>query len=416
MERNKLVKEGGAFTFTKSDEFNNPIVQVKFEYPWIRSDLEKSEASVIYRGKPLFRDLVTLNTGDGKKAFIARLEDFRPSNDIADELYMDWRSFTEDCFGDVLDVFRHGYDPVRLTNVEILDLPDYQLQPYLVSNTINTLFGTGSSGKSLTSLYWALLLDSGSVGPTGDKVPIQKTLILDYEDTAVNYKRRLEQLMRGMGLDEMGHRCHIDYLRCTQPLIREVSKIRKLKESRGYDLIVVDSLGLAGGGGLEDSESMNNFFYSLRQIIEEDATVLLISHTNKNNQLHGSAYIEHSSRSVYRCDTSRVSPSEIYIGFFHTKVNNVPKQAPSAYSIEFRDGIRYTKEVISNTPLAKNMQEEDLALDIYENNNMSISKVIEKVGDIKGKETEDIGTAVESAINRYSADQVALSPGERLIG
>ena len=157
----KLTRSGGSYIYR--DSMGSQTVEARLDLPYRIGSMVLSEVSVFINNEPLFREEIVLNTRQGKYDFRKSLEDWRP-----EERYLiPWLTFTEDLCGDVYDDFRKGADPVRLSDVSVEDSPVYKLEPYLIANTINTIFAPGGSAKSLTSLYWALLIDSASQGPAG---------------------------------------------------------------------------------------------------------------------------------------------------------------------------------------------------------------------------------------------------------
>tara|TARA_R100001086_G_scaffold210296_1_gene126187 strand:- start:510 stop:1826 length:1317 start_codon:yes stop_codon:yes gene_type:complete len=414
------AKMDARFTRTNGAEFvyegnqNGITVTAVFERPHNERGFDVSEVRISFNGEFLFRQSVVLNTYQGKTQLIEALREWK-----AEEFYnFNYLSYVEHAVGAVLDDHRRGDEPIKLSDVKIPDTPIFRLEPYLVAGSINTIYAPGSSTKSLTSLYWALLIDAGLPGPTGIPVKTGKVLVLDYEDDQFVYKRRIDGLMKGLNLTEQGHRPNIEYLRCKQPLPRDEDKITKLMAANNYDTLIIDSLGLSCGG-LEDADIMNQYFRVLREIISNGATALLITHTNKADKLFGSIYVESNSRSVYKLEASKIQTGLMEVALFHTKQNHVAEQPPSAYRVDFTDGgIKYTQKSVSGTTLAGSMNVRDLALDLQKTSkDMSSSEVAEAVAEIKDMTVEDVAPTVEEILSKNPILEPfeQLKPGERYI-
>jgi len=408
----KFIRTNGA-EFVYEGNQNGITVTAVFERPHNERGFDVSEVRISFNGEFLFRQSVVLNTYQGKTHLIDALEEWRPRN-----LYnFNYLSYVENAVGAVLDDHRRGDEPIKLSDVKIPDTPIFRLEPYLVAGSINTIYAPGSSTKSLTSLYWALLIDAGLPGPTGIPVKTGKVLVLDYEDDRFVYKRRIDGLMKGLNLTEQGHRPNIEYLRCKQPLPRDEDKITKLMAANNYDTLIIDSLGLSSGG-LEEADVMNQYFRVLREIISNGATALLITHTNKSDKIFGSIYVESNSRSVYKLEANKIQTGLMEVALFHTKQNHVAEQPPSAYRVDFTDGIKYTQKSVSGTTLAGSMNVRDLALDLQKTSkDMSSSEVAEAVAEIKDMKVEAVFPTVEEILSKNPILEPIeqLKPGERYI-
>jgi len=249
----------------------------------------------------------------------------------------DWDSVLEQLCHYTLELIRHG-EPVRdISTTDVIEPPEYLLEPIIPLNHPTVLFGDGGTGKSLLALSFAVF----SVIPWENN-PLDlitrgepsKPLYLDYETDEAEMTWRLSCLQRGMGLPD----CSISYRRGSLPLADDLEQVQHAISSTKAKFIIVDSIGAACGGDLNSAETAIRFFNGLRQL---RVTSLLISHTakdqiSKSKTIFGSAYFHNFARSVWEVrKVQDTGQNEISIGLFHRKSNLSGLYRPIGIRISF---------------------------------------------------------------------------------
>ena len=89
-----------------------------------------------------------------------------------------------------------------------------------------------------------------------------------------------------------------------------------------FDLVVIDSVGLALGGDASDAQTVLAFFGALNQL---ETTVLLIDHMTKGPDSQergafGSVYKRNSARSVW--EMRQAADGDMTMGLYHRKANS----------------------------------------------------------------------------------------------
>jgi len=203
------------------------------------------------------------------------------------------------------------------------------LEPFIQEDMINTIFGMGSSGKTLLSLYFAKLIcqnkDSGNI------------LFVDYEDTQGGWKEKLDKIMGIAEIETSLDRFY--YYQSEQiPLVEQVDKVREVIKKRNIKLVILDSASLATGESTSDEKAAVRLVSALKLL---KTTVLLIAHQRKNDGDKtpiGSIQYENQSRNVWNV---KGTPDEednrvIHIACTHTKANNTYiRKDPWGYRIEY---------------------------------------------------------------------------------
>lgn len=143
----------------------------------------------------------------------------------------------------------------RPVNLQTVEIPDADLSVdidgwSILSEHPTILFGDGESAKSMLALWVA-----GKLVQEGRRV-----LVLDWELSAVDHRRRLELLFPKSNLPE------IFYLQCSAPLTELVEQVQKFCEEEMIDFLILDSIAFACGGQAETSEAATTFFAALRDI------------------------------------------------------------------------------------------------------------------------------------------------------
>ena len=105
------------------------------------------------------------------------------------------------------------------------------------------------------------------------------------------------------------------------PLVDWIDDLAAHVDGGQFDLVVIDSVGMALGGDANDAETVLAFFRALRQL---QTTTLLIDHMTKgpdsqDRGAFGSVYKRNSARSLW--EMRQAADGELTMGLYHRKAN-----------------------------------------------------------------------------------------------
>ena len=233
-----------------------------------------------------------------------------PWADIVDQL----------CYG-VQDRARKG-EPVQelFTSDDILP-PEYFLEPVIIKNYPNVIFGDPSSAKSTLAVILTQVLmlpwHDNPIGLIAPKKPVS-VLYLDWETDANTIQWQTTMLERGLGMGTLS----IKYRHCSQPLVFDAEEIKAHIVNNSSEVIIIDSLGLAAGGELKETQSALSFFASLREL---KVTSLILAHNSKDREaktrsIYGNQYFTAQARNIWEIRTvQEYDSNEMDIALFHRK-------------------------------------------------------------------------------------------------
>ena len=266
------------------------------------------------------------------------------------ELYeTDWTSILEQLVVYTVDRFRRG-EPVEdiLVDNSLTTPPEYLIHPLVVKNYPNVLFGDPGSFKST----FTLALIAGTVLPWTDNplswnVPEKPagTMYLDWETDRDTVSWQLSRFQDGMRTGIIP----IKYRRCSLPLYQDIERIMTAIVDYHIELVIIDSLGLACGGDLNEAATAIQFFSALRQL---KVTSLILAHTSKdklskNKTIFGSVYFEAQARNIWHLK-KRQESGEDSLDLLIKNTKPPPfskKQQDLAYHVDFSDDtIKISKE------------------------------------------------------------------------
>ena len=187
-------------------------------------------------------------------------------------------------------------------------------------------------------------------------------LYADWELDETEQTRRAFEVAQGMYLDvpPVG----FDYVRMTVPFADAVEWIQERIDVDGYDLIILDSFGLAVGGDPESARFVIPFFGALRRL---NATTLVIDHQSRlqtgqkyrDKDAFGSIYKKHLSRSGFQVQAISEQPGKKGLVLRHAKTNFADKQPDTYAWLEFSEGrvflTKATEEEMSVTAVIEEM-------------------------------------------------------------
>ena len=233
--------------------------------------------------------------------------------------------------------------------------PSYLLEPLLYLNHPTVIFGDYGSLKSAFALVTAFTVQlpykDNKLGLTTN-AESTKVLYLDYEDDPSSFRRRWSALAKGFNKAPMP----ILYRRMTATLADSTDQLRGIVDDHGVKLLIVDSLGPAARGNLNDTEPAIKYHAALRQL---GITSLTLAHTSKDQlskkrTIFGSVFFMNLARSVWECKAEQeIGEDEAIISLKHSKGNLSKLQPPLGYRFTFtNNSISVAKADLRDTGLS----------------------------------------------------------------
>ena len=245
--------------------------------------------------------------------------------------------------------------------VDVFDLPEYVgevllVPPLVVADGPTIFFGDGASLKSYITSRLALSMALG-IDFLGMRTPMLTPMVVDYEDSGANFKRRLKRLALGIDpslIDVMG----VHYWDAKGiPLVDQIDGLKRYVEKYGVGLLIIDSVAPACGGDPLDHGSVLDFFSALKRI---GLPSILIAHVTKameSTKPFGSAYWHNEARRTwYVTRAAEEDSDEIDVGLFNRKVNDGRVPPPAAVHVSFseeeRGPVRVSLSSMERAPAA----------------------------------------------------------------
>lgn len=203
-----------------------------------------------------------------------------------DDVSYDWGALLEKvCAVLVMQMDEHG-NVTELTEMAEADVEQPMLfKSFIPKDLVSGMVAHGGVGKSLIGAMLALAVATGKpVGPFEPVSPIPGTVLyLDWENGSIFHRRRLTRLCHGLGIDFPRNIIHYE---ARGKLTSAESEIVELAYDRGAVLSILDSIGFAAGGNLNDNEVATSAVNVLKHV---PGTKVMIAHVNKASVIAGAA-------------------------------------------------------------------------------------------------------------------------------
>jgi len=319
-----------------------------------------------------------------------------------------WTDILTFITGKTMEIVRRGEAVVEIWPSEDDDLaPSYLLEPILYENHPAIIFGDYSSLKSLVALVIGYTVQlpyhDNTLGLTTGKESTL-CLFLDYEDDPTNFRRRWGALGRGFGKGVMP----IFYRRMTGTLSDSVEQLQRIIHDKNIGLVIVDSLGPAARGNLNDPEPAIKYHAALRQL---GITSLTLAHTSKDQftrrkSIFGSIFFTNLARSVWECKAEQeTGEDEAVISLKHTKANLSRLHPPLGYRFIFEDkAIRLERTDLRDTSLSGELPLSFRIKDLLRGGAMSVKDI---AGELEANEA-----SIKTIVNRMAKKGVTVKVGE----
>lgn len=357
---------------------------------------EKAQCGWKLNGLTVTKNYPNLKSVTGMDQLAKRLEKRRPRADYG----IDWEQCVEDLAAIVIDTYNKGVPEVRLADVEIDESSMWRVDNLLVQNHPNLLWADGGTGKSMFALFLGVLIQQGYTD-TDHNLVVEpgNVLYLDYETDEQEIAKRSRMIHKGLG---MVPESQIVYQNMTTSLVDGEDRLRDLIFNHKIEVMIVDSMGMAVKGELEQQDAVTNFFAVLRRLGNMGITSLVISHSNRAGQVFGSAFTHHWSRFIWEAKKSSSSPSGMDFTLFNRKANNVGMQPSQTWGVDFTDdSVVYTRGDTFMTDLKGELSYAQLVFKIIESEGAKTAEQLkEQIASLKADPVDRAHSNVSTEISK----------------
>lgn len=274
------------------------------------------------------------------------------ANDLKKDLYLiPWEWIVTCIAYKCIELSQRQNPTIEIVSQPGLSLePDYLLRPILYRGHPTVIFGDKGSTKSLLGLVVAYIvqlpLARNRLGLTTDSHTCV-VLYLDYEAEELGIRKQWTAIQNGFKAIEPQNpndkipadlEVPLLYKRMSTRLADSVEALRPEIADNHINLLIVDSLGPAAKGKLNDPEPAIDYHTALRSL---GVTSLTIAHNSKDpltkkRSIFGSVFFSNLARSIWECKAEQErTDNEVIISLKQTEANLSAKSATFGYKWAF---------------------------------------------------------------------------------
>jgi hypothetical protein len=300
------------------------------------------------------QDRIDLLSPSSKRTFIGQLKN---ANNALQYIHWDWivRCIT----WKVMDSIRKGPPVEEIWPVEGSILaPEYLVQPLLYLNHPTVIFGDYGSLKSTVALLIAFIAQlpyqNNGLGLITKDNPAN-TLYLDLEGDSPMFTKRWSALSRGFKIEAQ---MPILYRRMDAKVADSIDTIQQIVVENKIRFIIIDSLGPAVKGNLNEPEPAMDYNQALRKL---GITSLTLAHNSKDpltkqRSIFGSVFFSNLARSIWQCKVEgerQPDDDQAIISLKQIKASFSQLYGTLGYTFKFTDNsITVGKTDLKDTALA----------------------------------------------------------------
>lgn len=318
----------------------------------------------------------------------------------------DWERKVNDIALAVIQNCRKDIPAVEVrieTNISLA--PEYAIKPVLYRGLPNIIFGDYASLKSLTTMVLAYIVQlpytENGLGLSPGKETSTRCLWLDYEGQRDSFARQWSAIQRGFMPDSDLENI-ILYKEMTVPLADAIPTVRDETISNDIDMVIIDSLGPAAGGNLNDPEPAIRYHEALRLL---GATSLTLAHNSKDpntdiKSVFGSVFFSNLARSIWQCKAEK-EPMEnrATVSLKHVKASL--SQLHGALGLAFNFDEETNRITVTKTDLRDTSLAGDLPLSIRIKNLLRTGAMSNKdIADALGAKQDSVKTKLNVMKNK----------------
>ena len=376
----------------------------------VQRDGDKAQCAFMLNGQSVCRNYVNLKSVGGTGEITRKLNRLRPK----EQYQINWEQIVEDLSGMVIDKIREGVPVVRLSDLEVNESALWRVDNILLQGQPNLIWAEGGAGKSFFGLFLGVLVQEGYSNSEQHGLVVEpgNVLYIDYETDAQEIAKRARMLHKGLGIQPNSP---MMYQPSSLSLRNDELHIRDLVHEHNIDMVVIDSMGMAVGGELEDMSTVTSFFSVLRRLSTDFGTTsLVITHSNRSDQIFGSAYTTHWARNIWEARQSGRTATGMDFTMFNRKVNGVPLQPPQSWSVNFEeDAVVYTRGDTFMTDLKGELSYQDLVYRILQDEGAKDKQYLyDTIGAIKPAPPDRITRNIDTILSRYKDKFVKTPEGK----
>lgn len=307
-----------------------PAIDVVFDLDRLRRDRGDLKGHLTVRsglagartieGGILLSTSIYLASAEARARLARMLEERASANDI------DFVGLLEELTARTEAAERRGEPAVRMAAVPLVNADDEVFDVHglrLPKRHPTMLYGLGDSFKS-----YILAMILGELELRGER-----TMLIDYEMTAEDHRRRLAQLYGAKVPNFL-------YVRAERPLTVEIDRLLRMVHDERIKFVAIDSVGFGCSGPPEHAEEALAFMRAVRRL---NTGTLLLAHQakgeNGDKTPFGSAFWFNSARSIYHVKREQASLDgrAEQVALYPTKSNLGRRGAPVGLEFTFGD-------------------------------------------------------------------------------
>jgi len=241
-------------------------------------------------------------SSSGKHNLVKQLQNIGHTDNFV--AFCDWERKVNNIALAVTNQCRQSIPAVEVrANLEITLTANYVVEPIIYRDVPNIIFGDYGSLKSITSMVLAYIAQlpytDNQLGLTPQSKVTTPVLWLDYEGQRSVFEKYWTGIQRGFNIEL---ELPIQYKEMTVPLADAIQDVRDEMLEHRITMLVIDSLGPAAGGNLNDPEPAIRYHQALRTL---GATSLTLAHNSKDpntdtKSIFGSVFFSNLARGIWQ--------------------------------------------------------------------------------------------------------------------
>jgi len=269
----------------------------------------------------------------------------------------DWAGMIVQASAIVVHQYRQGAPAVSLFDGDEPGAVEYLVPGLMPLGETTCIYGDGESAKSLIAVLLATCVSTGHALPWGVR-PARRAnvLYLDWETCQSTVKRRIWRVTDGLQPRDLPS---VYYRPQFRPLADDLPAIQAEIRRIDAGLVVVDSLGFACSGSLNEDATARDAMNALRQL--SPVSRMVVHHVSKEaaERTHGAvkpfgnSYFWNGMRSGWEVRRAEGGSANAELALFHRKSNDGQHQPPISLRLSFEDPdgpIRFATSELGEVP------------------------------------------------------------------